>query len=97
MNYKVRLVDDARHFYKWSSTRWQAFLATLLLLAAYLSSLLQRAPEVLQWANNNWPSLQPLLAHYFPSVTQATWIVVAQVLAIVLRTTSIEKKPPVAP
>ncbi len=88
---EVKLVADARHFYKWSSVRWQIFLVAIVAAAGHLPELLNHLPVVLDWLNQNWPQLQPFLARVFPSVSASNWVATAQVLAILLRVTSIER------
>ncbi|WP_321814570.1 MULTISPECIES: hypothetical protein [unclassified Paraburkholderia] len=84
---KLELVEDWREFWKWSSMRWQAFVAVLALLIGHLVGLLQHLPDLLVWVQANWPDLLPILQHFFPSATQADWIAIANIVAMLLRVT----------
>lgn len=61
INRKLTLVEDAQHFYKWSSVRWQVCLGALL--------------EVMAWVAAHWLGLQPALAQVFHGVTPDQWAV----------------------
>lgn len=84
---KLELVEDWRGFLKWSSVRWQLFLAGLVVVAGHLMDLLQRLPDLLMWVQANWPDLLPILQHFFPTATQADWLAVANIVGILLRVT----------
>ncbi|WP_321878489.1 hypothetical protein [Paraburkholderia bannensis] len=86
-NLKLQLVAEWRGFLKWSSVRWQLFVAALVLAAAHLPDLLQHLPDLLTWVQENWPDLLPILQHFFPSATQADWLAVANIVGILLRVT----------
>lgn len=91
---KLELVEDWREFYKWSSVRWQAFLAVLVMIVGHIPDLLNHLPGLLQWVQDNWANLLPVLHHFFPSATQSDWLFVAQVVGILLRMT--QRKQPSA-
>jgi hypothetical protein len=90
---KLELVADWREFWKWSSVRWQIFLAAVIAGAGHLPALLQHLPEALMWVQINWPDLLPILQHFFPSATQSDWIAVANLISIGLRMTQRKQVP----
>lgn len=90
---KLELVEDWREFLKWSSVRWQLFVALLAVGLGHLPGLLQRLPDLLAWIQSNWADLLPILQHLFPSATQADWIAAANVVAILLRVTKQGARP----
>ncbi|MFP3799432.1 hypothetical protein [Paraburkholderia sp. SIMBA_027] len=84
---KLELVAEWRGFLKWSSVRWQIFVAALVMVIGHLPDLLQHLPDLLMWVQTNWPDLLPILQHFFPSATQADWIAVSNIVAMLLRVT----------
>ncbi|WP_429497003.1 hypothetical protein ACQUFY_10685 [Robbsia andropogonis] len=81
---KVVLVEDWQHFWKWSSVRFSAAFAALMLLS----------PQLMQMLADHWPDLAPFIAHLFPRQDQSLWPAIGAVLTILARITSIERRGP---
>lgn len=99
MNNKIKLplAPDAHRFLSFSTTRWHAFLIVVANVAAAIHLLILRVPSALEWTQDHWPDLLPLLQHLFPSVSQAGWVTVVLVISTLLRVTDFGKPTVVPP
>ena len=83
-NFRIILVEDWQHFYKWSSVRFSAAFAALIMVAPHLLSLL----------SDHWPDLAPYAAHLFPNQDATLWPAVGAAITILARITEIHHGEP---